>query len=117
MRPEMGVLVCINMRDVDARRLHFANLCRGFGFDVLRGNASEQRPGSKVSHTFSKKRLPPITCSRIYQCRNSITSENRYAVYQHNMATNAQSSSRFSYVYRVLKRSSISHQRGRGYNA
>ena len=106
---QVRVLVCIKMRDVNARPLQLLHLRHGLPLDIILADIASQQRLHKVQQV-GPERLPIAAQQR----RNVVRMRDRNAVGQHNMATDAQPRVSLGNGNGIVKRRPCSHQRSRG---
>jgi len=111
-RPENGreqvrVLVGVDVRDDDSGRLNFANLCSGFGRDLVCVHATGDGASGEGRHAIAK-------VGRGGERWELAGGKNRVAVDEEHMAADAQTREGFSQVHGFGEGGAVGHQRGRG---
>lgn len=108
----MRVLVAIEMGNNNSCRLQFANLRLGLGFDLI----FIKTAGKRRQKNFAQ-RIPEPKRLTFHQRRHLRSIEDRLAIRQHDMASNAKLRNRSRKLDSILKRGPICHQRRGSHNA
>jgi len=101
----MGVLVRVHMRDGDFAGLQLANLCRSLGENLALGNAAGKRSSCEALKAVAET-------PRLCEGRKLLRIKKRFAIDQHDMATDAELRIRFGQFHRFDKSRAVGHQGG-----
>ena len=104
----MGVLMRVQMRDGNTRRLQFSNLRRHFGFNLIGIDAATDRAQSKAVQALVEASVRKFLVAE--RC-SLLPASYRHSVDESRMAADAEAWLRFCALDGVIKRLTIRHQR------
>ena len=115
----MRVLVGIEVRELHSCGLDAIELGCGFGFNLLRIELMSKRGEHEVVQAIAKAR-GTVASSGLKEGRNPLLRQQRFAIEQNHVATNAQRrdrGQRFCQSGRLMEGGGIRHERCGSYNA
>lgn len=104
---EVRVLVCVQVRDAEARLLQAANLRSGFGFDFGGADTAEVKIGGKAAERWSQL---PVGAN---EGRNLCRFESRSPIDQHDVAADFERGRGASQGHGIVEECARCHERGR----
>ena len=107
----MRVLVCVHMRDVDARGLQLANLRARLSFDLARIEAPRQSTRGERFQALAEADSAGMLRSRS-NGRQSFLIKNRLAIDQYDMTAYAETRNGLCQTHGIFEGASVGHERG-----